>query len=164
MFCTLTDSGKNDFRIGIMNRIGNVRHFFTTGIVSGCSWYDRLYDELLIWWLFISPSILHVLYVVKNKFPCLDVFSCVSVTMSDQMMFESSCLPFGLWSLCFLMLFVFILYFPTSEVIIESYNWPASVSLDRPVTVDGSIQVLKISIKGASGTTDVDLFYPNGIN
>jgi hypothetical protein len=108
MFCTLTDSGKNDFRIGIMNRIGNVRHLFTTGIVSGCSWYDSLYDELLIWWLFISPSILHVLYVVKNKFPCLDVFSCVSVTMSDQMMFESSCLPFGLWSLCFLMLFVFI--------------------------------------------------------
>jgi hypothetical protein len=38
------------------------------------------------------PSILHVLYVVKNKFPCLDVFSCMSVTMSDQMMFESSCL------------------------------------------------------------------------
>lgn len=52
--------------------------------------------------------------------------------------------------------------FPTSEVIIESYNWPVSVSLDRPVMVDGSIQVLKISIKGASGTTDVDLFYPNG--
>ncbi|CAC5362582.1 unnamed protein product [Mytilus coruscus] len=52
--------------------------------------------------------------------------------------------------------------FPSSEIIIDSYDWLAGETGDQNITVDSTITVLKISVTGSSAETDVDIYYANG--
>ncbi|VDI53529.1 Hypothetical predicted protein [Mytilus galloprovincialis] len=52
--------------------------------------------------------------------------------------------------------------FPSSEIIIDSFDWSVTETNDKNITVDGTIAVLKISVTGSSAQTDVDLYYANG--
>ncbi|XP_071140496.1 hemicentin-1-like [Mytilus edulis] len=52
--------------------------------------------------------------------------------------------------------------FPTSEVLIETYEWKDNEVGHKHINVDGSIQLLKISIKGGSDERDIDFHYTNG--
>lgn len=52
--------------------------------------------------------------------------------------------------------------FPSTEIIIDSYNWLSSSADDKFVVVDEAITVLKISITGAFSETDVDIIYADG--
>ncbi|XP_063436302.1 uncharacterized protein LOC134717738 [Mytilus trossulus] len=52
--------------------------------------------------------------------------------------------------------------FPSSEIIIDSFDWSAAKTDDQNITVDSTITVLKISVTGSSAETDVDIYYANG--
>ena len=52
--------------------------------------------------------------------------------------------------------------FPSTEIIIDSYNWPSSLTEDTSIVVDEAVTVLKISITGALSETDVDIIYADG--
>ncbi|XP_076081651.1 uncharacterized protein LOC143052491 [Mytilus galloprovincialis] len=52
--------------------------------------------------------------------------------------------------------------FPSSEIIIDSFDWSATDTNDKNITVDSTITVLKISVTGSSAETDVDIYYANG--
>ncbi|CAC5419674.1 unnamed protein product [Mytilus coruscus] len=52
--------------------------------------------------------------------------------------------------------------FPSSEIIIDSFDWSATETDDQNITVDSTITVLKISVTGSSAETDVDIYYANG--
>ncbi|OPL21115.1 hypothetical protein AM593_02988, partial [Mytilus galloprovincialis] len=51
--------------------------------------------------------------------------------------------------------------FPSTEIIIDTFDWSASETIDKNITVDSTITVLKISVTGSSAETDVDLYYAN---
>ncbi|VDI07263.1 Hypothetical predicted protein [Mytilus galloprovincialis] len=52
--------------------------------------------------------------------------------------------------------------FPSSEIIIDSFNLSSAETADQNITVDSTITVLKISVTGSSAETDVDIYYANG--
>ncbi|CAG2200870.1 unnamed protein product [Mytilus edulis] len=52
--------------------------------------------------------------------------------------------------------------FPSSEIIIDSFDWSSAETDDQNITVDSTITVLKISVTGSSAETDVDIYYANG--
>ena len=52
--------------------------------------------------------------------------------------------------------------FPSTEIIIDSYNLPSSLTEDTSIVVDEAVTVLKISITGALSETDVDIIYADG--
>ncbi|XP_063437380.1 uncharacterized protein LOC134718656 isoform X2 [Mytilus trossulus] len=52
--------------------------------------------------------------------------------------------------------------FPSSEIIIDSFDWSAGETDEQNITVDSTITVLKISVTGSSAETDADIFYANG--
>ncbi|CAC5419675.1 unnamed protein product [Mytilus coruscus] len=52
--------------------------------------------------------------------------------------------------------------FPSTEIIIDSFDWSSSETNDKNITVDSTITVLKISVTGSSAETDVDIYYANG--
>ncbi|XP_063437370.1 uncharacterized protein LOC134718650 [Mytilus trossulus] len=52
--------------------------------------------------------------------------------------------------------------FPSSEIIIDSFDWPVTETIEKNITIDSTITVLKISVTGPSAETDVDIYYANG--
>ncbi|CAG2257115.1 unnamed protein product [Mytilus edulis] len=52
--------------------------------------------------------------------------------------------------------------FPSTEIIIDSFDWSASETIDKNITIDSTITVLKISVTGSSAETDVDIYHANG--
>ncbi|XP_076080064.1 uncharacterized protein LOC143050842 [Mytilus galloprovincialis] len=52
--------------------------------------------------------------------------------------------------------------FPSSEIIIDSFDWSSAETDDQNITVDSTITVLKISVTGSSAETDGDIYYANG--
>ncbi|CAC5388512.1 unnamed protein product [Mytilus coruscus] len=52
--------------------------------------------------------------------------------------------------------------FPSTEIILNSFDWSAAETNDKNITVDSTITVLKISVTGSSAETDVDIYYANG--
>lgn len=52
--------------------------------------------------------------------------------------------------------------FPTAEIIIDSFNWPALAGDSKQFVVDSSISNLKITVGGISSFENIELFYPNG--
>ncbi|CAC5388513.1 unnamed protein product [Mytilus coruscus] len=52
--------------------------------------------------------------------------------------------------------------FPSSEIIIDSFDWSSAETDDQNITIDSTITVLKISVTGSSAETDADIYYANG--